>query len=441
MTAQAPDPAPQTTLVRATAPALLLLGLAIAGAAVGRSLRPDVPALVFGGAAILASIALLLPSFRRVAAVDFLYENDIFFVAGVLAALGWANLDLASYEATTGPLRFAVNDVLMALFFGIAAKEVFEALLPEGPLGSLRRASLPLVATAGGMAGPVAIYVAGCWVLRAPELLRGWAIPTATDVAFSALVARFVFGSRHPAIPFLLLLAIADDAAGLAILAIAYPQREVRLALLLGLLLGGVVAGLVLNRLLRVRSPWPYVVVGGALSWVGLHEGGLHPALALVPIVPTIPRAGSFVSSRADHGHAVSTLHRFEAGLAAPVSLILGLFGLVNAGVPFGGAGVATGLVLVALVVGKPLGISLAVALGTRLGLEMPPGLVSRDVLVLGVTAGIGFTVALFVATVAFPGPSAAASLDAAKMGALASVGAAILALGLGRALGVERRR
>src|SRR5207237_7047874 len=142
--------------------------------------------------------------------------------------------------------------VLMALFFGIAAKEVRAAALPGGPLGSARRALVPLVATAGGMAGPALVYLALAFALGKPHLARGWAIPTPTDVAFCALVARAVFGAKHPAVPFLLLLAIADDAGGLAILAVAYPQGELRLGVLVALVGAGVGAGVFLARVLKV---------------------------------------------------------------------------------------------------------------------------------------------------------------------------------------------
>lgn len=424
--------------MKGTLAALGLVVLAVVGAALVRTHRPDVPAgVVLGCASVVAALGLLLPSFRRIAAVEFLFENDIFFVSGVVGALVWANLAPGSYEATLAPLHFAVNDVLMTLFFGIAAKEVRESLLPGGPLSSWKKAAMPLAATAGGMGAPALVYLAGAYAFGAPALVRGWAIPTATDIAFCALVARIVFGARHPAIPFLLLLAIADDAGGLVILAVAYPQHELRPGLLAGLVGLGVALGLILNRA-KVASPWPYLLLGGVPAWFGLHEGGVHPALALVPIIPTLPHgardAGIFTEGAESD---TSTLHRFEEVLAAPVSLILAVFGLVNAGISIGGAGKATALVLGGLLLGKPLGIFVTVLAGRKLGLALPEGLGLRDVLVLGVTAGIGFTVALFVATVALGG---SADLNAAKMGALGSVAAAPLALILGRLVRIERR-
>jgi len=439
MSAEPAPNAPRRAIrpLRDALPALALVGLGVLAAHLARQAYPGTPTWVLqAGVGTIVASALLLGPFRRAAFSRFLLESDLFFLSGVAAALVWANVDPASLEALVGPARFAINDILMALFFGLATKEIAEAARPGGPLGSVRKAALPLVATAGGMAGPALVFLAGCALLHRPDLTRGWAIPTATDVAFSALAARFIFGAAHPAIPFLLLLAIADDAGGLAVLAIAYPQGERHLLPLLGLVGAGTLACAALRRL-RVESPWPYLLLGGVPSWFGLHEGGLHPALCLVPIVPWMPHgahdAGIYEETSA---RPLGTLERFQRGAAAPVALILGLFALSNAGVSLSGVGPATGLVLASLVVGKLVGISLAVGLGTRLGLALPEGLSAREVVVLAVTAGVGFTVALFVSTVAFP---AGPVLDEAKMGALLSVVAAPLAIVAGRLLGVRR--
>lgn len=427
--------------VRAALPALGLVVLGVLAGVAARDIWPGTPPWVVRSliGTIIGS-ALLLGPFRRAAFSRYLLETDLFFLSGVVAALVWANVDLAALEALVGPVRFAVNEVLMALFFGLATKEIVEATLPGGPLASPRKAALPLVATAGGMLGPAAVYLAGCALLGRPDLTRGWAIPTATDVAFSALVVRFIFGAAHPAIPFLLLLAIADDAAGLAVLAIAYPQGERHLVPLLLLVGGGMAACLLVRRFARAQSPWPYLLLGGVPCWFGLHEGGLHPALALVPIVPFMPHGphgdAGIYQERTGTDLPLTTLERFQRGAAAPVALTLGLFGLANAGVPLAGVGVATGLVLAALLVGKLVGICAAVGLGTRLGLALPEGLRARDVLVLAMTAGVGFTVALFVSTVAFPAATSGAVLTEAKMGALLSIVAAPLAIVAARLLG-----
>ena len=148
----------------------------------------------------------------------------------------WANAHLDSYERLVHAMHFAVNDIGMALFFALAAKEVVEATSPGGALHSPRRAGMPLLAAVGGMVGPALIFVGLAVATAQRQLLPGWAVPCATDIAFSYLVARLIFGARHPAIPFLLLLAIADDALGLAILAIFYPTGTLRPIEFIGLL-------------------------------------------------------------------------------------------------------------------------------------------------------------------------------------------------------------
>src|SRR5688572_5099931 len=120
-------------------------------------------------------------------------DNSLLLVAGTVAALTWANADVTSYDAVAHPLHFWVNDIGMVFFFAIAAKEVFEATLPGGALASPRRALSPLAAAVGGMVGPTLIYVTLVLNFGPTSLIRGWAIPCATDIAFSAMVARVIF--------------------------------------------------------------------------------------------------------------------------------------------------------------------------------------------------------------------------------------------------------
>ena len=363
--------------------------------------------------------------------IKFLLHNSLFLIAGTVIGLVWANVDSHSYEHVAhGELHFVVNDVLMCFFFAIAAKEIWEALLPGGALSSARKAATPLLATLGGVVGPALIFFGGTIWFRRPELARGWAIPCATDIAFSYLVARFVFGRRHPAIPFLLLLAIADDAIGLIILAIFYPTGELHLLLFLGCVVGAILFNLLVLRRLNVQNFWAYILIAGPLSWWGFHKGGIEPALALVPIIPTLPHEardiGLFAEAELPEGERpMDSLNQFEHWWHNPVELILMLFGFANAGVVLGNAALATGLVSVGLLLGKPIGITLLTVLAVKaFKLEMPAGMNFRDVLVLGFMAGIGFTVALFVSTVAFPPGT---TLDAAKLGALLSFSAAIV--------------
>jgi NhaA family Na+:H+ antiporter len=368
--------------------------------------------------------------------VNFVVDNSLLLLAGTLTAVAWANLDLDSYERLPHSLHFWVNDVGMVFFFALAAKEVFEATLPGGPLASLRQASSPLAAAVGGMVAPAVIFLAMVHTLGPSTLARGWAIPCATDIAFSAMVARAVFPAVHPAIPFLLLLAIADDAMGLVILAVFYPSGPLSLVALLTLMTGALALALWLKRT-RVRTFWPYVLLPGLLSWAALYFGGFHPALALVPIIPFMPHAardrGLFDPSEEEQP---DTLNQFEHWWKTPVQFVLLLFGLVNAGVPFAQAGAGTWYVLSALLLGKPAGILAFATLASLAGARLPAGVNVKDFTVVGVVAAIGFTVSLFFATAAFPpGPL----LAEAKMGALLSFAAAPLALLLARAWGVGR--
>jgi Na+:H+ antiporter, NhaA family len=383
-------------------------------------------------------------SIRRLALL--LANNVPLLLLGAMAGLAWANLAPEHYlqvrdfhvSSAWGAmdLRYVVNDILMSLFFALVGKQVWEALLPGGSLNNARRAATPVLCAIGGMAAPAAIYLAlsaltGRWA----DLRQGWAIPCATDIAFSYLIARFIFGKGHPATTFLLLLAIADDALGLIVLAAFYPVQPVR-PLWLTLSALAVLVGR-LMREGRVENFWWYLAGPGALSWLGFALSGLHPALGLLPIIPTLPHAHLAEKPHWEATRRTDTLDRFEAFWKQPVEVILGLFGLLNAGVLLGAAGGATWVVLLALLAGKPIGIFLSGLLGTKLlRLELSDGIRARELFVTGCAAGIGFTVALFVATVAFErGPVQ----DAAKIGALASCSAAAVTFVAARVLKVRR--
>jgi NhaA family Na+:H+ antiporter len=363
---------------------------------------------------------------------SFVLDNSILLIAGTVTALAWANVDHASYEVTARALRFVVNDLGMVFFFAMATKEIVEAMLPGGPLASRREAAVPIVAAVAGMLVPASIFTAIALLDGRPELLRGWAIPCATDIAFSYMVARLIFPRAHPAIPFLLLLAIADDALGLILLAVAYPSGPLSV-ITIGLFMVPAIGLASGCRRLGVRSFWPYVIGAGGLSWLGLYFGGLHPALALVPIIPLMPHAARDLGIFDPREDALpDALNRFEHSWRVPVQFILFFFGLANAGVEFSRIGPATWIVVASLVVGKPLGIVSATLLSSRIGLRVPAGLTRSVTVIVGIAAGIGFTVALFFATAAFPPGDV---LDEAKMGALLSFVAAPLAYGFGRLL------
>lgn len=371
--------------------------------------------------------------------LQFILDNSLLLVAGTVIALVWANLNYGAYEHFAHSVHFVVNDVGMVFFFALATKEVVEATLPGGPLSSPRQAAVPIIAAVGGMAVPAGLYVASVFVVNDMEVLRGWAIPCATDIAFSYMVARVAFPAGHPAIPFLLLLAIADDALGLMILAIFYPSGPLAFDQL-GLWMAGAIALAWWMRKQRVGNFWLYLIGPGVMSWIGLYVGGLHPALALVPIVPFLPHAKDDLGVFADSEDVrPDTMNAFEHWWKAPVQVVLFSFGLVNAGVPLSSVGEVTWMVLGSLVIGKPLGIVAFALLAGLFGFTRAEGLGIRAMIVLGVTAGIGFTVALFFTTAAFPITSI--HLDEAKMGALLSFLAAPLALILAKLLGVMPRK
>lgn len=368
----------------------------------------------------------------------YVVDHSLLLVAGTVLALVWANVDHESYERLAHALHFAVNDVGMVFFFALAAKEVFEATLPNGALASGRQAAVPVFAAVGGMVAPSLLYLALVALADRPDLSRGWAVPCATDIAFSYMVARLIFRAGSPAIPFLLLLAIADDALGLILLAVFYPTKPLSLWWFVLLMAPALAAAWMLRRR-KITSFWPYLAIAGAASWFALFKGGVHPALALVPIVPFMPHRARDIGiydPREESGS--DTMSEFEHWWKIPVQIVLGLFGFANAGVPFSQVGAGTWAVMAALIAGKPLGSFLFTWLAERFGFKRATGLTWTDVLLLGLVAGIGFTVALFFATAAFP---VGDRLDEVKMGALFSFAAAPLAIALAAALNVVKRR
>lgn len=411
---------------------------------------------------------------RRPKVIDILQEFSIPLISGVFLAMIAANtipewyhhavhwkpfgdLHLFGHEVT---LHYLVNDVFMVFFFGIAAKEITESVLPGGALNPPAKALNPLFATAGGVVGPVATFFIGLWLLSAvgvygPEndmaaLQRGWGVPTATDIALAWLVARFVFGSGHPAVNFLLLLAVADDAIGLVIIAVFYgdPTHPAQPAFL-GLVLAGMAAVWALRRM-DVKSWIPYIAVGGPLAWSGLTLAHLHPALALVFIVPFLPaprrdtglfrdedeidRMGEELARDLHMNH--SPLHNFEHQLKLPVDLGLFFFAFTQAGVALADIGPMTWLILGALVIGKTVGITFFGLLARRLGFPLPDRMGVKELVMAAYVAALGLTVALFVASAAFVDP---VLLGQAKMGALFSGFVGLSAVAVGRAIGMHR--
>jgi NhaA family Na+:H+ antiporter len=380
----------------------------------------------------------------------------------VLGALLWANLAPASYasfwhtEAGIGfggwslelDLRHWVNDGLMTIFFLVVGLEI-KREVTTGELRRWRAAALPVLAAIGGMVVPAVIYLA---VTAGGPASRGWGVPMATDIAFAlgvlALAARHAPAKLKP---LLLTLAIVDDIGAILVIAIFYSSgvsfANLELALLMIVLI-------LLAQRAHIRSPLPYALLGAVL-WYEVYLAGIHPTIAGV-ILGLLTPASAFQRPRAVSEEAIRTANQTEDDPSPPDAdaaawtrlawlskeavppltrvehlllpwssfVILPIFALANAGVQITagaisaalGSAVALGIVL-GLVIGKPMGITLAAAAGVRGRLARLPGGVGwGDLGGMGVVAGVGFTMSLFIAELAFKGTGL---LDQAKIAIL----------------------
>ena len=495
---------------------------------------------------------------------------------GIAVALVWANTHPVSYDAVMKTnwgftafasfiehdlsVKFLVNDIFMAFFFGLATKEVTEACLPGGSLNPPRKALAPLIGCIAGVLGPIAVYhivlhlqyslgaFDGYESLEAfnarayldsldssgsssgsggsgsgggrllasssgsgaidpadalrwsnfsftspeaslsfEELVNGWGVPTATDISLAWMVAVQVFPLRHPAIEFLLLLAVADDAIGLVIIAVKYPSDPTMGARpeWLLLTLGGMLAALTLRLVFRARHWTAYILIGGLPSWVGFIKARLHPALALAVIVPMMPASniprtpllslfkscnpfarkrqpasarGAGAGSADDddpsshgaeavgggltvegpdddyaiHEHDLSApLHAFEHHMKLAIDFGMFFFTLANAGVKMDNIGPLTVTIATSLIVGKVIFITLIVIVASRCGCApVPSAMAAADVTMVSGMAAIGLTVALFISDLAFRHDRLKAE---AKMGALLSGLMGFVCVGLSR--------
>lgn len=408
--------------------------------------------------------------------------SGIVLLIAAAIALTWANSPWAeSYFATwhaplaltLGPwnwstdLHFFVNDVLMTIFFLVVGMEIRREM-HNGALADVRQALLPIIAALGGVVVPALIYVAMAGSDKI--LLNGWAIPTATDIAFAvgvlALLGKSIPGALRI---FLLALAIIDDIVAVLIIAFFYSGGLDYSGF--GVALVGLLLVLLLNRM-GVASAWAYVLPG-AILWLGLLQTGAHPTLAGVVLGLMTPvamrpaqqhhldvaqQALTRIRLQAQQGQFEAEVLHHELRIAnsaqrdllppvfrLPIQLhpwvafgVMPIFALANAGVQFDGMDlsasgpqtVALG-VLLALVLGKPIGVFAATFLAVKSGAcTLPAGVNWRGVVLVGLLAGIGFTMAIFVGGLAF---GDAALLGAAKLGILgASATAAIVGLAYG---------
>ncbi|WP_047304656.1 Na+/H+ antiporter NhaA [Pseudomonas fluorescens] len=412
--------------------------------------------------------------------------SGIVLLIAAAAALIWANSSFAhSYHALwhlplsvgignfafSQSLHFWINDALMTVFFLVVGMEIRREI-HEGALSDLKQASLPIMAAIGGVAVPALIYLG---LNTDPARQHGWAVPTATDIAFAvgvlALLGRSIPSNVRV---FLLALAIIDDIIAVLIIALFYSG---------GLdYQGFLVAGLGLLMVLGfqqigIGSAYAYVLPG-AVTWIGLLMTGAHPTLAgvvlgmMTPVVPLRTREWPMdvvtrtAEALRDHderaakdashlAHPLKQLRLAQRELMPPVVRvqmalhpwvaygIMPLFALANAGVSFRGIDLSAtgpqwvmGGVALALIAGKPLGVIGTSWLLVRLGwCRLPPGVSWGGICLIGLLAGIGFTMSIFLAMLAFNDQTL---LGAAKLGVL--LGSLIAAV-LGLAWGVVYRR
>lgn len=365
-------------------------------------------------------------------------------------------------------LHFYINDVLMTVFFLVVGLEIRREI-HDGALASLRLSALPLVAAFGGVVAPAGIYMFFNTNTDA-ALRQGWAVPTATDIAFAVGVLTLL-GKRVPAQLRVLLLAIAiiDDIAAILVIAFFYSSGINATGLVVA------AAGLMLVRVFHyigVRTAFPYAIPG-AVVWFGVSYAGVHPTIAGVilglftPVTTLVDRKSllenatsllgklrdRFLNTAEDPQKMVSSLQQLKTmqrEMVPPVVRVqvalhpwvafgvMPLFALANAGVVFDQAAfaalnssVSAGIVL-GLVFGKPLGITLASLLAVGVGIaRLPDGVNYRGLIVIGCLGGIGFTMSIFLAQLAFVDTSLLATAKVAVL--VGSTAAALLGLYIGR--------
>ncbi len=408
--------------------------------------------------------------------------SGLLLLVAAAAALVWANSPWAESYRTLWhtplgirigaftferPLEWVVNDGLMVIFFFVVGMEIRREI-HHGELSEWRRAALPAAAALGGMIAPASLYL----VLAGGAATRsGWGVPMATDIAFAVGILTLL-GKRVPAALRVLLLALAviDDLGAILVIAVFYSSGVVLAGLLVAAL--ALSAILVMQRS-GVRSKVAYIPPSLA-AWAGIYAAGIHPTIAgvlvglLTPVrawlgpdgfvtgirreidllVGTTPSklsshelAGTLRNIDVARREAMSPAESLIEALHPWVAFgIMPVFALANAGVPISGGaldGASRGVVAAVaagLVLGKPLGILVACWVALRLRVAvLPIGLTLRHLLVLGSVAGVGFTMALFIAQLAF---SDLRLLAAAKLGVLmASGAAAVMSIALGRLL------
>lgn len=317
----------------------------------------------------------------------------------VLANSPAAALYFDALHTDVGPMsaHHWINDGLMAFFFLLVGLEIKREFV-DGQLQSWGDRTLPMLAAGAGMAVPALIFLAV--TADRPELMRGWAVPAATDIAFAMGVISLL-GKRVPVSLKLLLatVAIVDDMGAVAIIAIGYTDAISGVWLLAS---AAIMAGLYVLGSAKIMRPWPYLV-GFFLLWFAVLQSGVHATVAGVLAAAMVPARVSPGATDATE----SPLHRLEHLLQKPVAFfIVPLFGLANAGVSFAGASFGDELVVAiaaGLFLGKQLGIFAAVWSAVKLGLApKPAGASWAQIYGVALLCGIGFTMSLFIGDLAF---------------------------------------
>jgi Na+:H+ antiporter, NhaA family len=367
--------------------------------------------------------------------LHFTAEYLLLLPVGAAIALVWANTAPESYFRIVFDLDFFVTNVLMVLFFGVVTKEIVEATGRGGVLHPWRRAALPIVASVAVGFAPALLLILIASRVGEPLVASEWSAAFGTDIAFGYFVAIVIFG-RHPVVPFFIMLGLATNALGLAMLAPHAMATQLQPLTLIALMTTAIAAAAIL-RWRNVRSFWPYLVVGGGLSWCALVFGGVHSALALVPIVPFMPRGAADPGFMVDApGDAHDTLTEFERWCGPPAQVALLLFGFVTAGVPLKALEWGTLSLPIAIFIGKPLGLAIGVAAARAFGFTLPHHVGWRELTIVALLSTIGLTMSLFFATVTVgPGPV----LSELKMGALWTLFGGVLAIAVAWVLGVGR--
>ncbi|WP_312399041.1 Na+/H+ antiporter NhaA [Sphingobacterium sp.] len=305
------------------------------------------------------------------------------------------------YESESIHLNYSVllwiNDGLMAIFFLLVGLEIKREIV-EGELSSPKKASLPILCAIGGAIVPALIYLS---FNSGKETASGWGIPMATDIAF-ALAVIGMLGNRIPASlkVFLAALAIVDDLIAILVIAFFYSSGiETTYLLYAGI---GMVILIVMNRM-NVQNPYLYLIPG-LFIWYFIHHSGIHATIAGVLVAMTIPTNDTA---------AESPLERLEHALVKPVNfLIIPLFAFANTNITLEtemveglvaplGIGISLGLLL-----GKPLGILVMTFICSKLGISsLPEGSTFKHILGVGLLAGIGFTMSIFISILSFSDP------------------------------------